>query len=108
MTYLVLAIAIMCGAGIGILCGIWTALVEIKTILTELLKNTNMIRLEYFNGKEWVFVQEWVNETLAWVSLGGDDFNYRTVDKNGNVLTDKSFNNDFQAYLKNKQPWAPR
>lgn len=27
---------------------------------------------------------------IAWVSLGGDDYNYRTIDENGNVLTDKS------------------
>jgi hypothetical protein len=49
-----------------------------------------MIRLEYFNGTEWILVDEWVNEKLAWVSLGGDDFNYRTVDENGVILTDKS------------------
>lgn len=49
-----------------------------------------MITLEYFNGKEWIFVSEWINETFAWVSLGGDDFNYRTLDKDGKVLTDKS------------------
>lgn len=49
-----------------------------------------MIKLEYFNGSEWVFVSEWPNEKMAWISLGGDDFNYRTVDKSGSVLTDKS------------------
>ena len=27
---------------------------------------------------------------IAWISLGGDDVNYRTVDVNGNILTDKS------------------
>ena len=49
-----------------------------------------MITLEYFNGNEWVFVSTCTNESIAWISLGGDDFNYRTVDENGNVLTDKS------------------
>lgn len=49
-----------------------------------------MITLEYFNGKEWMYVATWTSEHLAWISLGGDDFNYRTVDKNGKVLTDKS------------------
>ena len=49
-----------------------------------------MITLEYWNGKEWVKTGTWANEWMAWVSLGGDDFNYRTVDENGKVLTDKS------------------
>jgi hypothetical protein len=49
-----------------------------------------MITLEYFNGSEWVFVSKWVNEALAWFSLGGDDFGYRTIDDSGKVLTDKS------------------
>jgi|LGOV01.1.fsa_nt_gb expansin (peptidoglycan-binding protein) len=49
-----------------------------------------MIKLQYFNGKEWVDVSEWHNEAMAWISLGDDNFNYRTVDVNGNVLTDKS------------------
>lgn len=49
-----------------------------------------MIKLEYFNGKEWVHVDEFFNEKIAWISLGGDNINYRTVDNNGNVLTDKS------------------
>lgn len=51
-----------------------------------------MIGLEYFNGKEWVSAGgEFYNEMIAWCSLGGDDFNYRTVNKEtGEVLTDKS------------------
>jgi hypothetical protein len=49
-----------------------------------------MIELQYFNGKEWVTVEIFYNERIAWISLGGDDFNYRTVDENGKVLTDKS------------------
>ena len=50
-----------------------------------------MYRLEYWNGKEWIDCGEWVNETLAWVSLGGDDKNYRTVNVDtGEVMTDNS------------------
>lgn len=50
-----------------------------------------MVILQYFNGKQWVHCVNWQNEQLAWISLGGDDFNYRTVDaKSGDVLTDKS------------------
>ena len=49
-----------------------------------------MIELQYFNGTEWATESTWVNETIAWVSLGGDDYNYRTIDENGKVLTDKS------------------
>ena len=49
-----------------------------------------MIKLQYFNGKEWVDCGEWANEQIAWISLGGDDMNYRTVDASGKVLTDKS------------------
>ena len=49
-----------------------------------------MIKLQYFDGSEWVGCGEFVNENIAWISLGGDDANYRTVDANGNVLTDKS------------------
>lgn len=49
-----------------------------------------MIELQYFNGTEWTTVSTWENETIAWVSLGGDDYNYRTIDGNGKVLTDKS------------------
>lgn len=49
-----------------------------------------MVKLEYFNGKEWVDAGVFPNERIAWISLGGDDVNYRTVDEDGNVLTDKS------------------
>lgn len=47
------------------------------------------IVLEYFNGERWMFVSEWNDEKMAWLSLGGDDFNYRTLDSEGNVLTCK-------------------
>lgn len=49
-----------------------------------------MVKLEYFNGEKWVLTATWANEDLAWLTLGGDDLNYRTVDQNGKVLTDKS------------------
>lgn len=54
-----------------------------------------MVRLEYFNGKAWVPCGAFVNEHLAWISLGGDDKNYRTVDENtGKTLTDKTVKQD--------------
>lgn len=49
-----------------------------------------MITLQYFNGKDWVYAGQFHNEEFAWISLGGDDLDYRTIDSNGNVLTDKS------------------
>ena len=49
-----------------------------------------MITLEYFNGKEWINTGRFNNEWMCWASLGGDNYNYRTVDENGKVLTDKS------------------
>lgn len=48
------------------------------------------ITLEYFDGHKWNYVSTWQSEELAWISLGGDDISYRTLDANGNVLTDKS------------------
>ena len=51
-----------------------------------------MVNIEYFNGNEWVSAGgSFGNEAVAWMSLGGDDYNYRTVDsETGAVLTDKS------------------
>lgn len=49
-----------------------------------------MIKLQYWNREEWVDAGEFITENLCWVSLGGDDENYRTVDEDGKVLTDKS------------------
>ena len=49
-----------------------------------------MIKLQYFNGTEWITVSAWGNEQIAWSTLGGDDYNYRTIDEDGKVLTDKS------------------
>ena len=52
-----------------------------------------MIGLEYWDGEEWVIAGgPFYNEEMAWVSLGGDDVNYRTVTfpPGGKVvLTDK-------------------
>lgn len=50
-----------------------------------------MITLQYLSRGKWIDVGVFGNERIAWISLGGDDFNYRTVDKElGKVLTDKS------------------
>ena len=50
-----------------------------------------MVNLQYFNGKEWVAAGSFRGENIAWWSLGGDDYNYRTVDsETGKVLTDRS------------------
>lgn len=49
-----------------------------------------MITLEYFNGTSWEVVGTFTNEAVAWVTLGSDNRNYRTLDENGEVLTDKS------------------
>ena len=50
-----------------------------------------MVRLEYWNGEKWILCGQWHSEHLAWISLGGDDYNYRTVHyKTYEVITDKS------------------
>ena len=49
------------------------------------------IYLQYWNGKAWIPCGHFWSEFAAWISLGGDNRNYRTVDALGNVLTDKSF-----------------
>lgn len=49
-----------------------------------------MIKLQYWNEKKWVNAGEFMNEHICWISLGGLNANYRTVDENGKVLTDKS------------------
>ena len=48
-----------------------------------------MITLEYFSEKGWIEVGKYHNERIAWMTLGGDDENYRTKDENESVLTDK-------------------
>lgn len=54
-----------------------------------------MIKLQYFNGTQWTDCGEFYQEHIAWVSLGGDDLNYRTIDALGNVLTDKSMRKQY-------------
>lgn len=44
-----------------------------------------MYRLEYFNGKEWGLVGIWQSPDLAWISLGGDNLDYRVVGEDGKV-----------------------
>lgn len=46
-----------------------------------------MITLQYFDGTEWIPAGEFYTEKMAWISLGADNENYRTLDENGNVLT---------------------
>ena len=46
-----------------------------------------MVRVEYFNGKGFIDCGEFNNERVAWISLGGDNYNYRVVDiDTGKVL----------------------
>ena len=51
-----------------------------------------IVHLQYFNGKKWVYTGgPFNNEEMAWISLGADNLNYRTVDEaTGEVLTDNS------------------
>ena len=53
-------------------------------------RTRQMILLQYHDGKCWTTTGKWDHEVMAWMSLGGDDVNYRTIDCDGNVLTDKS------------------
>ena len=50
-----------------------------------------MVQLQYFNGMKWVNCGDpWFTEHLAWLSLGGDDKDYRTIEvSSGKVLTEK-------------------
>ena len=49
-----------------------------------------MITLQYFNGTHWVFVGKFSSERGAWMALGGDDVNYRTIgSETGETLTCK-------------------
>ena len=50
-----------------------------------------MVTLQYYDGEEWLDCGNFGNEHIAWISLGGDDINYRTIDKESReVLTDKT------------------
>lgn len=44
------------------------------------------VTLQWYNGKEWINVSEWANAKTAWFSLGNDNFNYRIINKDGNVI----------------------
>jgi len=59
------------------------------------------VRLEYWNGKKFIVCGDFYNDQLAWVSLGGDDVNYRTVDiKSNEVITNKKkLNNGFSSNI---------
>lgn len=47
-----------------------------------------MVYVQYWNGSEWISAGgPFGNETVALMTLGGDNYNYRTVDENGKVLT---------------------
>lgn len=50
-----------------------------------------MITLEYFYGESWGTCGLFHCDDFAWISLNGDTRNYRTVNREGVVLTDKSF-----------------
>jgi hypothetical protein len=62
-----------------------------------------MIELQFFDGRQWKTINTWAKEWQAWASLGGDDFNFRTVDELQVVLTDKSGPNYTKKYGFNKK-----
>tara|TARA_R110000737_G_C14624761_1_gene494610 strand:- start:36603 stop:36749 length:147 start_codon:yes stop_codon:yes gene_type:complete len=45
-----------------------------------------MVTLQYFNGKEWQPVGDFISNHVAWLSIGQDYDNYRTVDSEGNEI----------------------
>lgn len=50
-----------------------------------------MITLQWWNGMCWInCAGSFTREASAWISLGDDNYNYRTLDSDGNVLTDNS------------------
>ena len=51
-----------------------------------------MVTLEYFDGEKWAFVGTYPNAKVAWVALGSDNHNYRTIDE-GTILTAEIANN---------------
>jgi len=62
-----------------------------------------MIKLEHFDGNRWNYCGEFLAEWMAWMSLGTDSSNYRTIDEKGNVLTDKSVPPVYHAVFSKKQ-----
>jgi len=49
-----------------------------------------MVTLQYNNGKEWVFAGEYPTDIIAWMALGPEYENHRTVDQEGKVINDKN------------------
>ena len=45
-----------------------------------------MIKLQYYNGENWETISEWESALAAWISLGGDTINYRTIDYEGSLI----------------------
>lgn len=50
------------------------------------------INLEYFNGTEWIHVDGFKTNELAWITLGADNRDYRTVDSKGRVIEEARVN----------------
>ncbi|MEM7485825.1 MAG: hypothetical protein AAF348_11515 [Bacteroidota bacterium] len=48
-----------------------------------------MVTLEYFNGSEWVFVDKYPSNHIAWIALGDDFDNYRTINEFGEVIMER-------------------
>jgi hypothetical protein len=49
------------------------------------------IRLEYWNGEEWMEAGTFISSESAWVFLGSDNMNYRSVHvPTGEVLLNNS------------------
>ena len=42
--------------------------------------------LEYYNGTQWIGCGTWSSAELAWASLGNDNYNYRVIDVDNNVI----------------------
>lgn len=50
-----------------------------------------MVKTQYYNGKEWIDTgDEWPRMELAWMQLGGDNYNHRVIDEDGKVLIENS------------------
>ena len=45
-----------------------------------------MVTIQYWEGTTWIDVETWQNAEIAWATLGGDNYNYRVIDKDGEVL----------------------
>ena len=62
--------------------------------LDQSLKDTiinTMYKTQYYNGNEWIFTgDEWPQWQLNWGQLGGNDFNHRVIDENGQVIIENS------------------